>query len=400
MTEPTHVSYSSLSLYARCPLAWRFAYVDREQRQESEACIRGRLVHEFAEMYGRHCIEAGLPRDWEWADEQAVGYRDDGLGVERLCRAFARQVEFNRELVVADGEGVEREVAADLPDGLGKFKGRVDLVEYATADGRLFVTDYKSSWAQDRPDEPPAQLMMYGWALLRMPQFSGACDVMLRAHYIGNGITHEWWVGPDELRPDWAVALARRIAADKRFEATPSPHACAWCDYTHVCPYAAGTGVTITCAGDAEDALRRIVAHEADLKRLRNAVSAWVREHGPVSAAGKVAYRGRPAYVVERDGAAVYDGEYVLKRRVDRQRAAEALIDAGLDEDEVTEVLFPDPDPKALGRLLALVERDEDPFGYGEADTAAEALRGMMEPRKWNGAERFRIDTCEEEDVQ
>jgi len=246
-----HTSYTSLSLYARCPLAWRLAYIDRAQGQESEACIRGRLVHEFCEMYAVHCIRAGLRRDWDWAREQAAGYEQEDVG--RLCVDFAMQVEFNPDLVVADAAGVEREIAAELPYGLGRFEGRVDLVEYSTVDGALFVTDYKSGHGGERPDQAPAQLIMYGWTLLQMPQFRAAREVTLRQHYIGSGQVHEWWLHPEELRPDWAVALARRIAADERFEATPSPRACAWCDYSHLCPRAHETPLTtITCTADAE----------------------------------------------------------------------------------------------------------------------------------------------------
>jgi len=118
-------------------------------------------------------------------------------------------------------------------------------------------------------------------------------------------------------------------------------------------------------------------------------------------AAGKIAHKVRPASVVERDGELVYDGEYVLAPRVNREKAADALTAAGLDADEVKAVLFPDPDSKDLGKLVAAIEKDEDPFGTGEVSDAMQVIRKLLVPRQCtSGQLSFRIDDLPDDTTQ
>ena len=400
-----HWSHTCLSLYARCPRAWYCAYIQRVPAQESEVCIRGRLVHEFCEAYAVHCIRTGRHRDWDWAREQARGYEQED--VRRLAVDFAMQVEFNPDLVIADAEGVEREIAADLPYGLGRFVGRVDLVEWAAEDRALFITDYKSSHRScRRPDEAPAQLVMYAWALLQSPAFASAREVTVRQHYIGSGTTHEWFLDADSCRPDWAVALVRRILADKRFEATPSPRACAWCDYSYMCSIIQANPLyNPSNRAEAEAALRQVTVREAELARLRRGLAEWTKEHGEIIAGGKAAGQ-KPPQSVEEDQR-IHRGEYVLVPGARKSVLERALAEAGADPELLAEVFDPPPDPKGLGRLFAQVQElliaERDPFGDGDEEedpreAAWEWAQTMVVPRVWDGRRRFRIDDVPEEE--
>jgi len=383
-------SHTRLQTYARCPRSYRLRYLDGVESTPTIALTRGLLLHEFAEAYGRHCVIAGLERDWRWAREQAAGYPDD---VRELCIAFSEQMAFNADLVVADAEGVERWFEVDLPDELGCLRGRVDLVEYSPADGALLITDYKSGWGpRERPDQPPPQLLCYAWALTRA-DFPNVREVTVANHYVGSGTRHSWLLWRDDLRPDWAVSLARRVLADDEFRATPSPQACALCDVAHACPLVqADPLVTFSDEAGARACLEQIVATQARLAELQEALKAWTAEHGEVRAAGMVAGRFPPRSVVEHDGRYLYDGEFVLRKGVRRDQAMAAFIAAGLAEQKVREVFYPDPSPKRLGTLVKWLREDADPFGDGDVDDAISTALGLVEERVWRGRENFRID--------
>ncbi|HET6496537.1 MAG TPA: PD-(D/E)XK nuclease family protein, partial [Thermoleophilia bacterium] len=307
-------SFTRLSHYQRCPLSWRFHYIDGEIGQPSAAMIRGSQTHEFAELYARHCHATSRASDYEAGRVLLAGYED--ADVRTLCAAFIEDTQFDWSLTVADGDSVERAFEVPLPGGIGVLRGRVDLVLWNAYENALVVTDYKSGHSPwDRPDECPQQLVCYAWAMRQL--FPAAESAQCIYRYLGDRRSYDWTLY--DPRPDWAVAIARRIAADDRFEATPSPRACAWCDYTHLCPVAQGTPLTtLTCPEEAAEALRQVTAREADLRALRAALNAWVAEYEPITAGGKIAHKVPPACVVERDGELVYDGEYLLAPRVNR----------------------------------------------------------------------------------
>lgn len=383
-------SHSRLQTYARCPRSYRLRYVEGVDTKPTTVLTRGILVHEFAEAYGRHCVTAGLERDWGWAREQAASYPDD---VRELCIAFSEQMAFNADLVVADAEGVERWFEVELPDGLGVFRGRVDLVEYNPQDRALLVTDYKSGWGpRERADQPPPQLLCYAWALTRA-DFPNVREVTVANHYVRSGQRHSWLLWSDDLRPHWAVSLVRRVLADDEFRPTPSPQACALCDVAHACPLVqADPLVTFTDDAGAQACLEQLVALRARTNELTEALKAWTAEHGEVRAAGMVAGRRPPRSVVEHDGRHIYDGEFVLREGVQREQAMTAFIAAGLPEQKVRDVFYPDPDPKRVGTLVKALQADADPFGSGEVDDAVSMALGLVEERLWRGREYFRID--------
>ncbi len=231
MTAPRPEHFTTLSRYCRCPRAYRLER-DGHQEQETPALSMGRQVHEFAEMYAAHCIATGGGSDYDWGRQQVVSYP---LPVQERCLDFIMQMRFDANLVVADHRGVERPFERELPEGLGRLAGRVDLVEYNPAEKMLFVTDYKSNWPYGAPGVLPAQLECYGWAMLQ-ERFGEVEQVTLVRHFVGNGVRQEWMVYADELRPSWAMSVIRRIRQDSRFEPTPSGRSCGWCGFRHLCP--------------------------------------------------------------------------------------------------------------------------------------------------------------------
>jgi len=378
-------SYTRLATYARCPAAYKFRYIDEEPGKPTEALLRGQAVHEFAESYARHCLERRVETDLTAAEELMASYPDE---VRALCRDFADTTTFDWGLIVADGQSVEREFAVELPNGAGVLVGRVDLVQWNEYDGSLIVTDYKSGWAPPKPDECPPQLQCYAWAMREV--FPAASHVVAIVRYLGNNTLHDWHLL--DPRPDWALSLITRIESDTRFLPTPSPQACAWCDYTHLCPLVqADPPTTITDEQQAGECLAQIVATEARLTELRNALKAWTQEHGEVIAYGKRAGPLAPIWYERGE-------EYVPRDGLRREQIEKALREVGIDEKSI-KALWPAPkfDGRAAGKLMRELQAEEDPFGTGETDPRLETLRALLQPREWDGRRRFRVENAQDE---
>ncbi len=380
---PRRWSYSRLELYARCPLAYRFRYIDREPGKPSAAATRGKQVHEFCEAYARHCHAVERATDYDAGRELLAGYDDPE--VRKIGEAFIESTVFDWALIVADGNFVERSFAVPLPHNLGLFRGRVDLVQWNEYEGALVVTDYKSGWSWEKPDECPAQLQSYAWAM--MQQFPSANQVRAIYRYLGSGHTYDWTLY--DPRPDWACAVVRRVLADDAFEPTPSAQACAYCGYGHLCPLVRADPVTcITDVAAAEECLRQITATEARLDELRKALNAWIKQHGgEVVAGGRRAWQAPPVWHVRGE-------EYTLRNgAVGRREMEAALLAAGLAAEDVARLWRPEEfDPKAAGRLVKSLRVEEDPFGHEETDPRLDALLQWIAPRPWDGKTRFRID--------
>jgi hypothetical protein len=358
MPEPW--SYTRLQTYARCPLAYRLHYIDGETGRPSEATIRGSQVHEFAEAYALHCHHAGRETDYDWGREQAAGYEDEAT--RELCLKYVETTRFNWSLLVADGGSVEREFAVPLPHDLGELRGRVDRVQWNDLTSSLIVEDLKSGWGGDRPDECPPQLRCYAWAMKQV--FPAARSVLAVMRYLGSGEAHEWTLY--EPTPDWACAVVRRIAADERFEPTPSAEACAFCDHKRLCPLVTSEPLLHpTTEAEAQASWGQYLATYARAADLKDAVRGFIGK-GCCLALDDGA-PGPGYYPTQGNGRMEPSGDPVEIVR---------LVLAGLGEKTARGLL----DTEKLGRAV------EDLAGEGFGDAPeAEALRALVKAKAAGG---------------
>ena len=380
-------SYSRLQTYAACPLQFRLKYVDREEGTTSAAATRGTLVHEFAELYARHCHATRAETDWTAGRELLASYPPE---VREIGERYIESTSFDWTLTVAAGQSVEREFEVSLPDGLGIFRGRADLVLWNEYEGGLVVIDYKSGWGpRQKPEECPPQLQCYAWAMAQT--FAEVQSIRAIYRYLGNGRDYSWDLWDPE--PAWAVSLVRRINADTEFRATPGD-ACEWCDHTHCCPLATADPLTaLTTHEEAQEALRQQLAMDARNKRLRAALNKWTAAHGAVEADGWLADKQVPKCVEESaPGEFFYTDRLALRNGASLEDVVKQLRAAGATEEEARSVVVPAAlDGQAAMKLLAAYEVEEDPFGHDETDPIAEALRDLFAPAPWTGSLRFDI---------
>jgi DNA helicase-2/ATP-dependent DNA helicase PcrA len=240
------LSYGQVSDYLECPARYRYAHVIRIPTPASHQMAYGRALHAAVQAYHRRQLRGEsmtldelhheLDANWE-----SVGFltRDH----EEARRAGARETltrfwdEQQRD--PARPAAVEQEFTFVL--GRDRIRGRFDRVD-VEADGRVVITDYKSSDVRDpgtaaRRSRESLQLGIYAlaWEAQR-----GKAPDGLALHFLESGIVGRSDATEQRLERSQAkvVAAADGIRAGA-FDATPSLSRCGFCPFREICPDAA-----------------------------------------------------------------------------------------------------------------------------------------------------------------
>lgn len=154
---PTSLSPSRVDAFTNCPLAFRFASIEKLPEPPSAATTRGSVVHRAlellftapaAERTAAHldaALTTALAEYGEHPDLVGLGLDADGLArFEAECRELtANYLQMEDPTTVRD-IGLELRLEADV-DGL-TLRGVIDRLELDD-DGGLVVTDYKTGRA-------------------------------------------------------------------------------------------------------------------------------------------------------------------------------------------------------------------------------------------------------------
>lgn len=329
-------SASLCEAYMACPCRCYRGYAERRPGRQSHIFDDGRRFHHFAERYARHCY--GL-RDTPYGGraDRTYGYAlasvsapdPDDANLRQLLMGFVAAHEFDWGTVLATAERqIEAIYTADLPDGLGRFRGTPDVVAI-DAEGVARITDWKTFWWApsiiiDDPaelyDQPPPQLLTYAWLVgTRYPQVH---TFVLEYHYVRKGHIATWEVGRAQVEncPYLPVVaeMADRIKRRLPWPASPGHAACDVCPYVHDCPDVADI-VTADSAADAIALLAQAQRLQARANDLAAAARAYAKATGPLTLndGTVVGYRDDTKLVVgDRDGfwdAIEDDGGYSLR---------------------------------------------------------------------------------------
>jgi putative RecB family exonuclease len=267
------LSFSRIDTYQRCPLQFRFSYVDRLPGEPAPALSFGTSVHAALEaFYDRKLPEC--PSEEEllqhlydgWDQSGFVGLdRDEQLAHYRHAQAVLRRYHAR----VRDSYRLPAATEAwfELPvEDEAVVVGSIDRVD-VDDDGDLHVVDYKTNRSvKDRARVARSlQLSLYALACRHL---YGRLPRTVSLDFVVAGV--EVRVGVDELdlaRAHRAVLDTARAVRAGAYEPTPS-RLCDWCDHRALCP--AWDGPQESALGPAElelDRLRRQVTR--DVRALR-----------------------------------------------------------------------------------------------------------------------------------
>lgn len=234
------LSFSRIDTYRRCPLQFRYGYIDKLPGRPSPHLSFGSAVHEALErLYDRK-----LP-DWPDEDELVSFLYDAWDSSGFVHRDRSEQLRFYRmgQRALRDYHRREHE-DFEVPVGTevwfelpvrdeALIVGSIDRVD-RDEDGGLHVVDYKTGKVRDRGAVAGSlQLAIYA---LACEHLYGRLPETVCLDYVVAGVRIP--VAVDEMDldrvPEVAVRTARRIRAEE-FDPTPN-NLCPWCDYRDICP--------------------------------------------------------------------------------------------------------------------------------------------------------------------
>ena len=234
------LSASDIQTYLSCPLRYKFARVLRIPVPQTVQQRFGIVIHQVLERFhagSDQTLEALLELLEQVWRRSALGETESDLAFmakarDALCRYQARLAEES-----VDPVWFERSFSFRV--GPHHLRGRVDRVDRLSdgAEHRYELIDYKTSrprTADQLCDD--VQLSLYALAAREDWQLESTCQAY---YYVLDDLKV-----PVPDRPADAQALEELVMEvgdgilAQRFEPTPSPAACASCDYRVVCPAA------------------------------------------------------------------------------------------------------------------------------------------------------------------
>ena len=231
------LSASDLDTYRICPLKYKFARVFRIPQEPTIHQRFGIVLHQVLERF--HAAGGGpLSRlkelfEISWRRSGFGGSDDEQQFRERAVEALERYWRLDRE---SDAEPVwfERSFAFKLGPHL--LRGRVDRVD-RHADGSYELIDYKTGKAKTAEElREDVQLSLYQMGARE----SWRLETSAQSYFYvltGEKVPVEHSEEELERVKDTVAEIAGGILK-QRFEPTPSPDICRFCDYRIICPAA------------------------------------------------------------------------------------------------------------------------------------------------------------------
>jgi DNA helicase-2/ATP-dependent DNA helicase PcrA len=240
------LSFGQVNDYLECPARYRYAHRIRIPTAPSHQLVYGRALHAAVQAYHRaqmagrtltlKALHAELDAAWE-----SVGFltREHEEARKAAAREALARFWNEQQSDPARPTAVEEEFAFTM--GRDRIGGRYDRVD-VEPDGRVMITDYKSSDVRDaatanRRARESLQLGIYAlaWEARHQRLPDG-----LSLHFLESGL-----VGRSEAserraaRAQEMVATAAEGIRAGAFDATPSLQRCGYCPFREICPDAA-----------------------------------------------------------------------------------------------------------------------------------------------------------------
>jgi putative RecB family exonuclease len=248
-TVPTSLSPSRVESFLSCPLAFRFASIEKLPDPPTQATTKGSLVHRALELLFLNApaerTPAALDRSVELAIDEYRTHPDFthlGLDADTAQQFFAecRQVASNY-MNMEDPRQVKAiglELRLEAPVGDITLRGIIDRLDLLP-DGRLVVTDYKTGRAPSQNFEKKSLSGVQFYAFMCESVF-GVIPAAVRLMYLRSGevITATPSAQSTKFMVTRTSAVWKAVAtACERDDFRPRPSTlCNYCAYQRWCP--------------------------------------------------------------------------------------------------------------------------------------------------------------------
>jgi putative RecB family exonuclease len=178
ITDRSYISWSQVTSYQLCPMAYAFRYVDRAEPEFTPSSLLfGGAIHAAISLHHEAQIEGAdsptteqfmtLVRDALEPTAAPIRFnKDESIDslmelAERMLTAYLQS-----DHATASGEvlAIEETVTNSLDEDLPDLMGIIDLVT-RDEQGHVVITDYKttrSAWNDQKVEENAGQLRLYG----------------------------------------------------------------------------------------------------------------------------------------------------------------------------------------------------------------------------------------------
>ncbi len=245
---PTSLSPSRVESFTSCPLAFRFANIEKIDDPPTIHTTRGSLVHRALELAYLHPAEARTPSVFEASVEAAIAeYHllpdltrlaltpDEISAFEQQCRALIQNYLRMEDPQAVKPIGLELRLSATVGDLT--LRGIIDRLELRN--GELVVTDYKTGRAPTVNWELRSLSGVHFYSFLCQEVF-GRLPAAIRLMYLSSGETIE--ATPNEQSARYVATrtaavwkAVERACVTGDFKPHPSAR-CASCSFQPWCP--------------------------------------------------------------------------------------------------------------------------------------------------------------------
>lgn len=240
LLRSTHLSYSKLQTYLKCPHRFKLEYLDKCRVEPSREIQLGSVVHAIIARY-----LLGI-------QGQARTFETNAAELVRLLPVVTKQLQGEGELSEKFGEDEVYSLLEGFADGMPRIDGRAiihvesekhtklggyvlkSILDLVLTDGRrqLHIIDFKTGKPQYVKDE---QLRTYALPVLGSPDHGGS-PVKLSYLFLRDGLVRSMMMTREEC--DGVVArimeVVRTIEADETFRPKVT-RLCDWCGVRHAC---------------------------------------------------------------------------------------------------------------------------------------------------------------------
>ena len=245
---PTSLSPSRVEQFTSCPLAFRFASIEKLPERPSIHTTRGSLVHRALELAYMLPADERVPAAFEQAlttardefrtlpDFTGLGLADEQSEIfDQECRDLVATYLTMEDPTAVRPIGLELRLSADV--GSLSLRGIIDRLELR--DGELVVTDYKTGRAPTVNWEQKSLAGVHFYAFL-CEQVFGRTPAAIRLMYLSSGETIEATPSEQSVRFITTRTTAVWRAVERACETgdfKPRPSArCMSCSFQPWCP--------------------------------------------------------------------------------------------------------------------------------------------------------------------
>ncbi len=246
---PTSLSPSRVEKFLSCPLAFRFATVEKLPERPSIHTTRGSLVHRALELAYARPAAARTPDAFRAALAVAIlefralpdvidlGLDDEQLGTfEDECRRLVERYLEMEDPTTVRAIGLELRLAASV--GALELRGIIDRLDLRD-DGELVVVDYKTGRAPSLNWEQKSLAGVHFYSFL-CEEVLGRRPAAIRLMYLSSGETIEATPSAQSVRFITTRTTAVWQAVERACQTEdfrPRPGAlCASCSFQQWCP--------------------------------------------------------------------------------------------------------------------------------------------------------------------